>query len=123
MEIAHVELCRQQTIFLYEEFVNRGIEWANEIRGTKVVHGPLRRIEHGSIDSKKFGHKRIRWCTNSDRLAKAWNSQKPCCICENERSPVETKLILEAVKGEMLKDKTFSELDLKFAASRGTCQH
>ena len=80
-------------------------------------------MELGSTDSKKFGHKRIRWSTNSDRIAKAWNSQKTCRICENERSPVETKLILEAVKGEMLKDETFSEVDLKFAASRGTCQH
>ena len=43
MEIAHLELCRQQSasnsFFLYEELVKSGKAWANEILGTKLVHG------------------------------------------------------------------------------------
>ena len=82
------------------------------------MHGPLRRIELGSIDSKRFVHERIRWCTNSDRSAKAltaWNSPKPCRICENARNLVETKLFFEAEKGDLLTDGTITELDLKLA--------
>ena len=110
--------CKKKKNFLYDEFAKCGNEWGSEIPGTRVAHGPLLRIELGSIDCKRFVHKRIRWCTNSDISAKdltVWSSQKRCRICENERTPVETKLILEAVKGDLLEDGTISELDLKLA--------
>ena len=42
------------------------------------MRGPLRRIELGGVDTKKFVRGSIRWCTDSDSIAKAltaWNSQ------------------------------------------------
>ena len=56
-------------------------------------------MELGSTDSKRFVHKRIRWCTKSNRITKA----------------LETKLILKAVKGDLLEDGAISDLDLKVA--------
>ena len=38
-----------------------------------------------------------------------------CRICDNEGYSVQTKLILKAVKGELLADDTVSQLDLKRA--------
>ena len=63
------------------------MEWYNEIHGTRVVHGPVLRIELGSINTKRFVLKQIRWCRHSDRLAKvlaAWNSQMPRRILTTE---------------------------------------
>ena len=83
-----------------------------------MVGGPLHLIELGSIDSKNFVPKRIRWYTNGESIAKdlaSWNAQMPCRICENEEDLVQVKLIMEVVKGDMLEDGTVSELDLELA--------
>ena len=99
--------------------MKRGEELAETTLGTEVVHGPLRRIELGGVDSNKVVRNRILRCTNSDRVAKAlltaWNSQMTVRVCEIEGNLLQIQVILEAVKGDMLEDGTVSELDSKLA--------
>ena len=60
---------------------------------------PLRRIESGGVDSKNFVHKKIRGLAKD--LA-AWKSQMSARICNIEEDLVQTKLILESVKGRLV---------------------
>ena len=91
---------------------------ADNITWTGVVHGLWRHIEIGCLESKRFVHKRIEWCANSCKVThalKAWNMQNPCRSCEIGESFVETKAILEALKGDMLENCVVNEWDMKLA--------
>ena len=99
LETVHLELLRRQSAntrcYLCDKFLETGSELPNEIFGKKVVHGPLRSIDLGSIDSKRFVCKRIRCCTKSHRMAKAWtawSSQMLCCTSENVRYPLKNQI-------------------------------
>ena len=126
MDIAHLAVCRLQRannrFFVYEEFrVKIGNEWANEIRGTKVVHGPLRRIELGSIDSKRFVHKRIRWCTNSDRSAKAltaWNLTKALSHLRECKKPCGNQVVLGSREGRFVDGWNYHRVGLETCRDR-----
>ena len=48
---------------------------------------------------KRFVHKRIRWCTKSNRIAKAFRNQ----------------VDIESCEGDLLEDGAISDLDLKVA--------
>ena len=90
------------------------MKWQTTLPWTGVVHGLWRHIVIGFIESKRFVHNRIAWCANSCKgmnALTAWNMQNPCRICDKGESSVETRAILEALKGDMF----VSELDMKLA--------
>ena len=84
-----------------------------EIAGTKSVRGELRRTELDSLGSKRVMHKRIRWCAHSDRISKgvaAWSARLPRRIAGDQRDSEVTRLILNAVSGDLFLSGTVSGL-------------
>ena len=74
------------------------------------MHGPLRRIELGSIGCNRFVCQFWQKCQGFDslELTDAMEHHR-----EQKENPVGTKLILKAVNGDLVEDGTISELDLK----------
>ena len=87
--------------------------------GTKVVRGPLRRIELGSVDAKNIVHKRIRWCAHSDRIAKALIDSLKFTDTKSHlrkrRRSFGNLLILEVVKRDLLEDYNVSDYQNKYS--------
>ena len=95
---------RQQTtvcFFLFAELVKSVKECDDEIQGTRVVHGPLLRIEFGSTDSKRFVHKRLRWCRTFEQTCEGFGSLEliDASSHTNDRDPCRNQVDIGSADG------------------------
>ena len=77
-----------------------------------MVHRPLRRVELNGVDSEKVVRKMIGWHTSPNKAAKALatcTSQMAGRTGTSEVDLAQTKLLLEAERGDLLGNGTISE--------------
>ena len=80
----------------------------------RVMLGPLKRYQ---VNNAEVVHNN-RWNTKANNIAAAlvcWNSYKESCGCEFRENPRRVKMMLAALREELLESGVVSELEMKFA--------